>query len=129
MLTDDAQIAAWNNEGLPSDSMSVENATIIMNSSRWPLMIDPQVGNVTQLSRKLFIPDTVLMFLQLQGIKWIKNKYGKNLKVIRLGQKNYLDVLEKAISEGDTVLLEFIGESVDAVLEPLLSRALIRKGQ
>ena len=43
MLCDDAQIAVWNNEGLPSDRMSAENATILTNSSRWPLMIDPQL--------------------------------------------------------------------------------------
>lgn len=43
MLTDDAEIAQWNNYGLPSDRMSSENATILMNSERWPLMIDPQV--------------------------------------------------------------------------------------
>ena len=29
LLTDDAIIAGWNNEGLPSDSMSTENATIL----------------------------------------------------------------------------------------------------
>lgn len=43
MLTDDAQIAEWNNQGLPNDRMSSENATILINSERWPLMIDPQV--------------------------------------------------------------------------------------
>jgi len=43
LLTDDAQIAIWNNEGLPSDRMSTENATILSSSDRWPLMIDPQV--------------------------------------------------------------------------------------
>ncbi|MGH0176854.1 UNVERIFIED_CONTAM: hypothetical protein FKN15_074178 [Acipenser sinensis] len=29
MLTDNATVAAWNNEGMPSDRMSVENATIL----------------------------------------------------------------------------------------------------
>lgn len=43
MLTDDTTIAMWHNEGLPSDRMSTENATILSNSDRWPLMIDPQV--------------------------------------------------------------------------------------
>lgn len=43
MICDDAQIAFWNNEGLPSDRMSSENATILTNSARWPLMIDPQL--------------------------------------------------------------------------------------
>lgn len=107
LLTDSAQIAGWNNEGLPSDTMSTENATILTNSTRWPLMIDPQ----------------------LQGIKWIKAKYGEKLIVTRLSVKNYLDKLEMAIENGDTVLLEYIGESVDAVLEPLLSRVLIKKGK
>lgn len=43
LICDDAQIAEWNNEGLPSDRMSTENATILTNSARWPLMIDPQL--------------------------------------------------------------------------------------
>ncbi|CAH0400414.1 unnamed protein product [Chilo suppressalis] len=107
MLTDDAQVALWNNEGLPTDTMSTENATILTNSARWPLMIDPQ----------------------LQGIKWIKSRYGDALVTIRLTQRNYLDHIERAISNGDVVLLENIGESVDAVLEPLLGRVLIRKGR
>ncbi|XP_043280985.1 dynein beta chain, ciliary-like [Venturia canescens] len=107
LLTDDAQIAQWNNDGLPSDRMSSENATILTNSSRWPLMIDPQ----------------------LQGIKWIKVKYGMELKVMRLTQRNYLDRIEFAISNGQVVLLENIMESVDAVLDPILGRVLVKKGR
>ena len=52
LLTDDADVATWNNQGLPSDRMSTENATILCNTERWPLIVDAQ----------------------LQGIKWIKNK-------------------------------------------------------
>ncbi|XP_045523813.1 dynein beta chain, ciliary [Pieris brassicae] len=107
MLTDDTTIAMWQNEGLPSDRMSTENATILSNSDRWPLMIDPQ----------------------LQGVKWIKQKYGDGLRVIRLGQKGYLDTIEKAIIKGETILLENIGETVDPVLDPLLGRNLIKKGR
>lgn len=65
LLTDGAQIATWNNENLPSDRMSIENATILTNTERWPLMIDPQ----------------------LQGVKWIKTREGEELKVIHLGAK------------------------------------------
>lgn len=43
LLTDDTTVALWQNEGLPSDRMSIENATILTNSERWPLMIDPQL--------------------------------------------------------------------------------------
>lgn len=107
LLTDDAQIAKWNNEGLPNDRMSAENATILSNSARWPLMIDPQ----------------------LQGIKWIKTRYGDNLTVVRLTARTYLDTIERCISNGQVVLLEYIGEAVDAVLEPVMGRVLIKKGK
>jgi len=107
LLTDEAVIANWNNEGLPSDRMSTENATILTNCQRWPLMVDPQ----------------------LQGIKWIKNKYGDDLKVIRIGNKGYLDVIENALSSGDTVLIENIEESLDPVLGSLLGRETIKKGR
>lgn len=107
MLTDDADIAAWNNEGLPNDKMSIENATILSNAERWPLMIDPQ----------------------LQGIKWIKTKYGSDLKAVRLGQKGYLDLIERAVSSGDVVLIENLAESLDPVLDPLLGRNTIKKGR
>lgn len=107
LICDDAQIAEWNNEGLPSDSMSTENAVILMNSTRWPLIIDPQ----------------------LQGIRWIKQKYGDKLVVLRLAQKSYLDVIERAITNGDILLIENIEETVDAVLDPLLGRVLVKKGR
>ncbi|XP_015272477.1 PREDICTED: dynein heavy chain 17, axonemal [Gekko japonicus] len=107
LLTDDADIATWNNQGLPSDRMSTENATILCNTERWPLIVDAQ----------------------LQGIKWIKNKHGAELKAIRLGQKNYLDIIEQAISDGDTLLIENIGETVEPVLDPLLGRNTIKKGK
>ncbi|XP_011494831.1 PREDICTED: dynein beta chain, ciliary-like [Ceratosolen solmsi marchali] len=106
LLTDDAQVAQWNNEGLPTDRMSAENATILTNSARWPLMIDPQ----------------------LQGLKWIKNKYGENMKILRLTHRNYLDNIELAIFNGEVLLLENIMETVDAVLDPILGRVLIKKG-
>jgi len=48
---------------------------------------------------------------------------------VQLTQKKYLDIIEKAIPSGDIVLLENIGESVDAVLDTLLSRTLIKKGR
>jgi hypothetical protein len=34
------------------------------------------------------------------------------MQVVRLSHKNYLDVIESALSNGSTVLLENIGETV-----------------
>uniref|UniRef100_A0A8D3CLD0 Dynein axonemal heavy chain 11 n=1 Tax=Scophthalmus maximus TaxID=52904 RepID=A0A8D3CLD0_SCOMX len=106
MLTDDATVAQWNNEGLPGDKMSTQNATILTNCERWPLLIDPQ----------------------LQGIKWIKSRHGSSLKVVSLGQRGYVDVIEQAVVAGDTVLIENLLETIDPVIDPLLGRHTIKKG-
>ncbi len=42
---------------------------------------------------------------------------------------SYLDTIERAVSNGDCLLLENIGESVDPVLDPLLERLTIKKGK
>jgi dynein heavy chain, axonemal len=107
ILTHEAQIAQWNSEGLPADQVSVENACIVTNTARWPLMIDPQ----------------------LQGIAWVREKEkANNLVVIRLGQKNMLRTLERAIDTGQPVLIENMGERIDAVLNPVIARSTIKKG-
>ncbi|MEQ2203214.1 hypothetical protein XENOCAPTIV_026913, partial [Xenoophorus captivus] len=77
-----------------------------LRSERWPLLIDPQ----------------------LQGIKWIKSRYGNTLKVVSLGQKGYVDVIEQAVVAGDTVLIENLEETIDPVIDPLLGRHTIKKG-
>ncbi|XP_016158228.1 PREDICTED: dynein heavy chain 17, axonemal isoform X1 [Ficedula albicollis] len=100
LLTDSADVAAWNNQGLPSDRTSTENAAILCSTERWPLLVDAQ----------------------LQGSKWIKNKFGEDLQIVRLGQRRYLDTIAQAVSEGQTLLIEDIGETLEAVLDPLLGR-------
>ncbi|VDL18993.1 unnamed protein product [Hymenolepis diminuta] len=106
LLVDDALVAKWNNEGLPSDQFSIENAAILTAAERWPLLVDPQ----------------------LQGIKWIKTRYGEDLKILHLGQKGYLDVIERAVSNGEIVLIENIDLVIDPVLEPLIGRNTIKRG-
>lgn len=46
-----------------------------------------------------------------------------------MGQRSYLDVIEKAINKGHTVLIENIDENLDPVLDSLLGRNLIKKGK
>ena len=42
ILGDSVKIRSWNIAGLPTDNFSVENAIMMSNARRWPLMIDPQ---------------------------------------------------------------------------------------
>ena len=101
ILTDDAEMASWNSEGLPSDRVSTENGAIVCNSSRFPLMIDPQ----------------------LQGIAWIKERESKrDLQVTRLTNKNMTTVMERSLENGSSVLIENMGEKIDATLMPVVAR-------
>lgn len=110
ILTSPAEVAKWGADGLPADQVSIENGTIVCNSARWPLIIDPQ----------------------LQGIKWLRQKESapeRNLQVVRLGQNDLLRKLERALENGTTILIENIGESIDAVLNPVIQRAAIKRGK
>lgn len=109
MLTDEAEIAQWNTQGLPSDQVSVENGSILTKSERYPLIIDPQ----------------------LQGIGWIKTKEASNdLQVTRLANGNkMIKAIEFAIETGQSVLIENIQETIDAILAPVYGRAIIKRGK
>ena len=106
ILTTEAQVASWNSQGLPSDRVSVENGAVVVNSARWPLMIDPQ----------------------LQGIAWVREREGAGLCIVRLGQPDILIKLGKAVEDGTSVLIENMGERIDAVLMPVVTRATTKKG-
>ena len=108
ILTDEAQIAQWSSEGLPTDRVSVENGTIATNCARWPLMIDPQ----------------------LQGIAWIKSREEKNgLHVVRLGQRGLIAKLEDALQRGKPLVIENMQTTIDAVLAPVIGRQATRRGR
>ena len=129
LLCDVAKVASWNTEGLPNDTVSVQNGAILTNCTRWPLMIDPQ----------------------LQGVKWIKNRNvkqvevavatdedgnvtetrmeTKEMKVVQQTQGRYIDHVELAIQNGESIMIENLGENIDAVLDPVMMRAVIRRGR
>ena len=107
LLTNEAEIAEWNNEGLPADEVSIENGTILRYSARYPLMIDPQ----------------------LQGITWIKERLkNSNPVILKLSKKNYAYELERAIEDGNPVIIENLGAYIDPVLMPVIARNIIYKG-
>jgi dynein heavy chain len=92
---------SWNLQGLPADSVSVNNGVMTVRGKRWPLMIDPQS----------------------QGNKWIKKKEGKELKNLKMSHSKMLLILEQCIRMGSPLLMEDIGEGLDPALEPVLLKA------
>ncbi|ETN24826.1 hypothetical protein PPTG_01014 [Phytophthora nicotianae INRA-310] len=113
ILATQSEIAEWNTKGLPSDRVSVENGAILRNSSRAPLLIDPQ----------------------LQGIYWLREmeKHARraapsSLQVVRQDQPNLTILLETAVEHGYTVIVENMGEKLEVCLWPVISRSTTVRG-
>jgi dynein heavy chain len=108
VMVDASEVAGWASEGLPNDPVSVENGTIVTRCTRYPVMIDPQ----------------------LQGIAWIKERESKrNLQVTRLTAKDLINVMERSIQDGHSVLIENMGEQIEPVLSNVVGRRLFKKGR
>ncbi|GLI62391.1 hypothetical protein VaNZ11_005010 [Volvox africanus] len=106
-LQDPVKVRSWTIAGLPTDTLSIENGIIVSKARRWPLMIDPQG----------------------QANKWIKNmERDSGLDIIKLSDRDFLRTLENGVRFGRAVLLENIGEALDAALEPLLLKQTFKQG-
>jgi len=66
---------------------------------------------------------------QLQGVKWIKQRIGEDLNIVQFTMNRWLDKVLFTIQMGQQLLLEAVGSEIDAILEPLLSRAVIKRGR
>eukprot|EP00998_Keelungia_sp_KM082_P011718 NODE_7_length_4287_cov_44.299519_g6_i0.p1 GENE.NODE_7_length_4287_cov_44.299519_g6_i0~~NODE_7_length_4287_cov_44.299519_g6_i0.p1 ORF type:complete len:1396 (-),score=498.52 NODE_7_length_4287_cov_44.299519_g6_i0:98-3715(-) len=106
-LGDAVRIQEWKLLGLPSEAFSVDNALIMTNARRWPLLIDPQG----------------------QANLWVKNMERNNkLVVLRPSESDYHKSIAAAISKGIPVLLENVDEEIDPILEPLLLKQVFNDG-
>ncbi|KAK0159284.1 hypothetical protein PV328_010180 [Microctonus aethiopoides] len=101
ILGDPVLIRKWEIDGLPRDSMSIENAILVANSNRWPLFIDPQS----------------------QANKWIKKTENHSgISVVKLTEKDSLKVIENCVRFGRTCLIENIGLELDPGLNSILTK-------
>ncbi|XP_076263714.1 dynein heavy chain at 16F [Rhynchophorus ferrugineus] len=107
VLADPYDIRTWNACGLPRDVVSTENAIMVTQAGRWPLMIDPQE----------------------QANRWIRQmEVQNNLKMIKLTDPNFMRTLENGIRIGMPVLLEEVGETLDPTLGPILLKQTFIQG-
>uniref|UniRef100_A0A7S1KN20 Dynein-1, subspecies f n=1 Tax=Percolomonas cosmopolitus TaxID=63605 RepID=A0A7S1KN20_9EUKA len=105
-LAKPTDVQLWNIQGLPSDDFSIENGALVTRGRRWPLMIDPQG----------------------QANKWIKNYEKGKLQVTDLRKDDLMRTLKNAIKFGQPVLIQDIGEEIDASLDPIIGKAVIQRG-
>ncbi|GLE05887.1 hypothetical protein PINS_up015068 [Pythium insidiosum] len=105
---DAMELREWELVGLPSDTLSQENAIYVMrgNPQRWPLLIDPQD----------------------QASQWIKRLETVNrLMSVKAYDRNIVATVEEALQNGRPLLIEGVGEqALEASLEPLLSKSFVK---
>ena len=112
-MVDEATVGEWALEGLPSDDLSIQNAIMVTKSSRYPLMIDPQG----------------------QAVRWIKSRENKRIKtnpsqcITTLSNPRLKDQVEFTMGEGLCLLIENVENEVDPLLDPLLDKAIVKKGR
>ena len=106
-LGDPVQVREWQNQGLPTDAVSVNNSILVDKCRRWPLIIDPQQ----------------------QANKWLKRKdESRGVEVTTMRDLNLLRVLETCIRNGRSLIIEDVGELIEPALEPVLQKAVYKSG-
>ena len=76
----------WKKEGLPADSLSIENGIIIINTARTPLIIDPAT----------------------QASEWLKRSLKKandNLEILNHQDAKFNNILELSIRFGKVLII------------------------
>ena len=107
-LADPVTIRGWNVCELPTDNHSIENGIMMQKAWRWSLFIDPQ-GQANRFIKNL-------------GKEAAAADSQRALMVTKQTAKDFARTLENGVRFGREVLLENIGEELDATLEPILQR-------
>lgn len=139
LLTSEAKIAEWMTEGLPADHMSIENGAIISNCHRWPLLIDPQLQGIKWIraheEARLMPADLASASCLISGcgqddaLQSSKARESADVCQMQLGEKQWSKRIAECISGGKVAIVENLGESIDAAMNPVLSRSVVRKGK
>ena len=93
-LADPVKLRAWQLCQLPTDLLSTQNAIMMDNGRRWPLLIDPQ-GQANRYIRAMSKDKSFAV---------------NGMDVVKLTDKNFLRTLENGVQFGRWVLLENILE-------------------
>ena len=134
VLTDDGNNAQMMSEGLPADRMSIENGSMITQTSRWPLLIDPQLQGIKWLrKRENMAADRKAARMRAEAEAAGEDPnlivVASNLVTLQLSNANWLKRLSGGIANGNTVIFENCPAELDATLDPVLQRAIYRKGR
>jgi dynein heavy chain 2 len=107
-LASEAQLLTYKKEGLPADSLSMENAVMILNSVRTPLIIDPATQASEWLKKSL---------LQSKGA----------VEILNHQDRKFNTTLELAIRFGKVLVIQEV-DGIESLLFPVLRKDLNQQG-
>ena len=103
-MATEAQLLTFKKEGLPADRLSMENALIIMNAVRTPLIIDPATA----------------------ATEWLKStlkKTHESLEILNHQDRKFNTVLELSIRFGKVLVIQE-ADGIEPLLFPVLRKDL-----
>ncbi|KAL4440929.1 hypothetical protein ABPG74_009342 [Tetrahymena malaccensis] len=103
-LSSEGQMLKWKSEGLPGDSLSLENSVMIFHSSKTPLLIDPNT----------------------QATEWLKKNLG-TIEVLNQQDPKFSNQLELSVLFGKTLLIQEL-DKIEPILVPILRKDLVHQG-
>ena len=104
-LSTESQLLTWKKEGLPADTLSMENAIMIINTNRTPLIIDPAT----------------------QATEWLKYSLKQNsegLEILNHQDPKFNTTLELSIRFGKVLIILEV-DGIESMLFPVLRKDLI----
>jgi dynein heavy chain, axonemal len=110
-LVDIGTVGDWNIQGLPTDPLSTQNGILVTESTRFPLLVDPQG----------------------QALNWIKSKEAKNLPswagqtLINISDPKLKGKLKFCMGNGRTLVIIGVENDIDPMLDPELEKQFIVK--
>ncbi|VDM32164.1 unnamed protein product [Hydatigera taeniaeformis] len=106
LLTTEVEISTWNSQGLPPDELSIQNAILTTKGLKTPVCIDPQ-GQATNW---------------LRVMEHNHRDETRSIKITTLNDPMFLRTLENCIKFGVAIMFTSVEESIDPVLNNILSR-------
>ena len=107
-MVTESQLLKWKTEGLPADELSMENAIMLMNTVKTPMIFDPAT----------------------QATEWLKSTLQSEegaFEFLAQNDPKYNTKLEISIRFGKTCVIEE-ADGVDKMLFPVLRKDLIHQG-
>ncbi|KAJ1640034.1 dynein heavy chain and region D6 of dynein motor-domain-containing protein [Pavlovales sp. CCMP2436] len=106
-LSSEGQLLSWKAQGLPGDTLSMDNALVIEYSRCVPFIIDPSSQATSWLVKHL--------------------QQGATVETVTPNEQRFSTALELSVRFGKTCVVQEV-DTIEAVLVPIVRRDLLRQG-